>query len=169
MAVLETQQAFEMDHNNGKFRDTEGPVKLPEEYDRLKYLGYFLAGNLEPRRPIRITLAFGRPQAGHPFIMVLKAFSLLGTHRFRLVQGLSLTQAALANASGTVSFDFEPLDTLLRDPSRITGFQVWLMKPKVDPKSVPTLENVYTEPEGHVGVLPTDPQPDGFKHIDTRV
>jgi len=169
MAVLEAQQSFDLQNNTARFNENEGLLPLPEAGDRLRYLGYFLSAGLDAQRPIQIELNLGRPLAGHPFILILKAFSLLGTHRFRLVQGLSLTQEALASAKGQVAFSFEPLATLLRDPARITGFQVYLMKPKFDPASASPIETVYTEPETESGVVRAAPNLNVYKHIDTRV
>lgn len=169
MAVLEAQQSFSLQNNTARFREQEGPLPLPEPQDRLKYLGFFLTQALRPERPFRLELQFGRPLAGHPFLLLLKAFSLQGTHRFRLSQGLSLSQEALADASGRVSFEFEPLAQLLKDPSRITGFQVWLMKPKFEPQSASPEETVYTEAETERGIVRAAPRLNVFKHIDTRV
>lgn len=169
MAVLEAQQSFSLQNNTARFREQDGLFSLPEFQDRLKYLGYFLTQTLLLERPIRLELQFGRPLAGHPFLLLLKAFSVQGTYRFRINQGLSLSQEARADASGQVSFEFEPLARLLKDPSRITGFQVWIMKPKYHPPLLNPEESMSADTENETGIVRAAPQLNVFKHIDTRV
>jgi hypothetical protein len=130
MAVLEAQQSFDLKHNLAQFGEREGPVPFPEEHDRIKYIGYFLTAHLDPQRLITIKFNFGSGLAFQPLVLMLKAFSLQGTHRPHLVQGLSLSQIGETNGVGFVGFEFEPLNQLLKDPARITGFQVYLMRPQ---------------------------------------
>jgi len=168
MAVLEAQQSFDLKNNLAQFGEREGPLPFPEEHDRIKYIGYFLTAHLDPLRPIAIKFNFGSGLAFQPLVLMLKAFALQGTHRPRLVQGLSLSQIGETNGVGFVGFEFEPLNQLLKDPARITGFQVYLMRPKK--LEIPELpvESVYTEPEIGPGVVRAAPELHVYKHIDTR-
>lgn len=169
MAVLEAQQSFDLKNNLAQFGEREGPLPFPDEQDRIKYIGYFLTASLDPLRSITIKFNFGSGLAFQPLVLILKAFSLQGIHRPRLVQGLSLSEMGETNGVGFVGFEFEPLNQLLKDPARITGFQVYLMRPKKLASAAPPLESVYTEPEVGPGVVRAAPGLHVYKHIDTRV
>lgn len=169
MAVLEAQQSFDLKNNLAQFGEREGPVPFPDEQDRIKYIGYFLTAQLDVQRPIVIKFNFGSGLAFQPLVVMLKAFSLQGTHRPRLVQGLSLSEIGETNQVGFVAFEFESLNQLLKDPARITGFQVYLMRPKKIETPAPPVESVYTEPDVGPGVVRSAPGLHVYKHIDTRV
>ncbi len=40
MAVLEAQESFSVDQNLGRYKG-EGPLEIPDEEERIKYLGFF--------------------------------------------------------------------------------------------------------------------------------
>jgi hypothetical protein len=169
MAVMETQQSFDLKNNLAQFKDKEGPPAFPEEHDRVQYVGYFLTALLDADRSLQLKFNFGSGLAFQPLFLMLKAFSVLGQRQFRLVQGLSLSQSGETNGIGFVAFEFEPLAQLFKEPTRITGFQVYLMRPSKEASPAQPLETVYTEPETEEGVVRVAPQLHVYKHIDTRV
>lgn len=163
-AVLHSQETFALRDNTAHFKQGDGPIEIPDEINRMRYLGYFLAEQLNPKRSFKFRLAFGQAGSHLPFILLLRSFWLTGKRQVQIKQGLTLQAEAESNAQGVAEFEFEPLAELLKDPSRILGFNVYLIRPKEDrrrPVKPPEPEAAQPPPPG--------PFLNVLKKIDTRV
>jgi len=163
-AVLEAEESFAMEQNLGRFKQDE-PLDFPEEHERIRYLGFFLNRELNWQRPLKIQLQFSSRYAYYPLVLMLRSFGLQGKRQIRLTQGLSFHEEAVVNIAGLASFEFEPLDELLKHPERISGFLVYLIRPKAEKKE-PELE---IEREQEPGIVRASNGLNVYCKIDTRV
>ncbi len=165
-AVLEAQQSFSMENNTARFKQNDGPLELPDEAERIRYLGYILLDRLKLDKPLNLQIQFHSRYAWTPLILMLRAFGLQGQGKIRLNQGISLHQDSTINAAGLAKFEFEPLSDWLKFPDRVTGFLVYLIRPP-GPKLQPEPEE-NTDAETP-GILRAAPGLNVYKQIDTRV
>lgn len=165
-AVLEAQQNFSMENNTARFKQNDGPLELPDEAERIRYLGYILLDRLKLDKPLNLQIQFHSRYAWTPMILMLRAFGLQGQGKVRINQGISIHQDGTINAAGLAKFEFEPLSDWLKFPERVTGFLVYLIRPP-GPKAQPEPE-AFPEAETP-GILRAAPGLNVYKHIDTRV
>lgn len=163
-AVLEAEESFAMEQNLGRFKQNEA-LDFPEEHERIRYLGYFLNRELNWQRPLKIQLQFSSRYAYYPLVLMLRSFGLHGKRQIRVNQGVSFHEEAIVNIAGLASFEFEPLDEILKHPERITGFLVYLIRPKAE-KHLPEPE---PEEEQEPGIVRSSPGLNVYRKIDTRV
>lgn len=163
VAVLETQQSFALDQNTARFKQNEGPLELPEEHERIKYLGFFLLKDLNLQRELKIELRFSSRFAWTPLTLMLRAFGLQKQRNIRLTQGLSLHQDAEVNAGGLALFEFEALSEWIKYPERVTGFLVYLIRHPG--QNAPAAEEIA---EQEPGIVRASPGLNVYRRIDTR-
>ncbi|PKL76183.1 MAG: hypothetical protein CVV27_11545, partial [Candidatus Melainabacteria bacterium HGW-Melainabacteria-1] len=170
VAVLEAQQSFATDHNTAHYKG-DGPLDIPDEQERIRYLGYLLTRDIDLERRLKVQLQFNSRYAGVPLILMLRAFGLQGKHKIRLTQGLSIHQDATVNVAGNISFEFEPIGDWLKHPDRVTGFLVYLIRPP-GPKHTPgpaLVESAEADEAGETGIVRASPGLNVYRHIDMRV
>lgn len=167
VAVLESQESFDLENNLARFKDREEPLPMPEEQERIKFLGYFLSKNLDWERPIRIQLDFGSRYAYIPLFLMLRAFELKGKRNVTLKQGLSLHTEGQVNAAGLAHFEFEALGDVIRYPEKTMGFLIYLIRPQGAKAQPPTEESV--EAPSEPGIVRSQPGLNVYRKIDTRV
>ncbi|HEY9841855.1 MAG TPA: hypothetical protein V6D23_15440 [Candidatus Obscuribacterales bacterium] len=168
VAVLESQASFSIDHNLGRYKG-DTPLEIPDEEERIRYLGFFLLNTVNLKNPLKMQLQFGSRYAWTPLIMMLRAFGLQGQRKIRITQGLTLHQDAVVNASGGALFEFEPLDEWIKYPDRITGFVVYLIRPPGQRQAPPAEVVVAPEPElQEEGIIRSSPGLNVYKSIDMR-
>lgn len=165
-AVLQSQETFALRDNTAHFKKGDGPIDVPDEVNRVRYLGYFLASQLNPNRMFRFQLSFGPTLAHHEFILLLRSFWLTGKRQIQVQQGISLQAEAEVNTKGEISFEFEPLADTLKDPSRIVGFNVFLIRPQTTRKKPPPPPE---EPQHHHPPRKPGPFLNVLRKIDTKV
>lgn len=171
MAVLESQAGFELNHNLARFRQS-APVEMPPAEERVRYLGFFLTQHIALARPLRVQLRFSSYFAHTPLMLLLHAFGIQGKHRLHLTQGLSFYASAEVNAVGLVQFVFSPLSQTLKSPERVTGFMVYLIRPKVTHLSAPDTvfeASEVDDEEAGTGILRVSEGLNVYKRVDTRV
>lgn len=169
VAVLETQENFQLDHNLARYTG-DAPLELPDEEERIKYLGFFLTKNLNLRRPLKVNLQFNSRYAWTPLILMLRAFGLQGKGKIRLTQGLTLHQDAIVNNAGVAAFEFEPLGEWIKNPDRLTGFLVYLIRPPGERRPPQdTHQAAESDPqEREEGIVRASPGLNVYRHIDMR-
>lgn len=165
-AVLETQQSFAIEHNLGRFKG-DLPLEIPDEDERIRYLGFFLLNQIDLTRPLKIQLQFKSHYAWTPLILMLRGFGLQGQQQIRITQGLSLHQEGVVNAAGNVSFEFEPLGDWIKHPERVTGFLAYLIRPPGPRQEPPSAEFIQSQPEP-AGIVRASPGLNVYRHIDTK-
>lgn len=165
VAVLETQEGFQLDQNLAREKQQEGPQDLPEQGERVRYLGFFLSRDLDRWKPLRLQLQFRSRYAYTPLMLMLRAFHLQGERRVRLSQGLVRHEYTTVNSAGMALFDFGLPGDWLKQPERVTGFLVYLIRPGGILQS--PSEDTQTEPEA--GIQRAAPGLNVYKKIDTRV
>lgn len=166
VAVLETQEGFSLENNTARFKQDEGPLDLPDEAERIRYLGYILLQNLNLDKPLCLQLQFSSRYAWTPLVLMLRAFGLQGHGKIRFTQGLTMHESSTVNPAGLAKFEFDPLSDWLKFPERVTGFLVYLIRPpgakvQPEPETVPEAEKP--------AILRAAPGLNVYKHIDTRV
>lgn len=164
-AVLHSQETFALRDNTAQFKQGDGPIEIPDEVNRMRYLGYFLAEQLNHKRPFKFRLVFGHAGAHLPFVLLLRSFWLTGKRQVQIKQGLALQAETETNDQGVAEFEFEPLAELLKDPARILGFNVYLIRPKEDRRRPARA----AEQESPPPPPPSGPFLNVLKKIDTRV
>lgn len=165
-AVLETQQSFMIDQNLGRFKGDQ-PLEIPDENERIRYLGFFLLKSIDLKRPLRIQLQFGSRYAWTPLVLMLRAFGFQGQKQIRITQGLTLHQDTVVNAAGGALFEFEPVDDWLKNPERVSGFLAYLIRPP-GPRLQPADLYVPDEAPQEPGIVRASPGLNVYRHIDTR-
>lgn len=165
VAVLEAQESFETANNQAHYKQPDGPLELPEEHERLRYLGFLLTQQLDWRRPLKIDLQFHSRYAYTPLVLMLRSFELKGKRRVSFHLGLTLHSEATVNIAGLARFEFEPLADWLKDPSRVTGFQVYLIRP-AGPRQAPEPE--YQEIPDEPGIVRAKDGLNVYRKIDIR-
>lgn len=166
VAVLETQQSFAVDQNTARFQGDNGPLEIPDEHERIRYLGYILTQSLNLKRPLKIQLQFGSRYAWTPLILMLRAFGLQGQRKIRITQGLTFHQDTLVNAAGLANFEFEPFDDWIKNSERVTGFLVYLIRPPGE-RQIPIKEEQELTPEEE-GIIRSAMGLNVYRRIDTR-
>lgn len=165
-AVLEAQQSFMIDQNLGRFKGDQ-PLEIPDENERIRYLGFFLLKNIDLKRPLRIQLQFGSRYAWTPLVLMLRSFGFQGQKQIRITQGLTLHQDTVVNASGGAFFEFEPVDDWLKNPERVSGFLAYLIRPP-GPRLQPADAYIPAEDSPESGIVRASPGLNVYRHIDTR-
>lgn len=164
-AVLEAQQSFQIDQNLGRFKGNPY-LDIPDENERIRYLGFILIKSLDLARPLQIQLKFPSRFAWTPLILMLRAFGLQGKRQIRITQGLTLHQDTVVTGTGKASFDFEAFDTWIRYPERLTGFLLYLIRPS-GPRQMPPEPTSVAAPAA-TGIVRSTPGLNVYRHIDTR-
>ena len=172
VAVLETREGFEMEQNLAQFMQ-DAPLVWPEAKDRIRYLGFFLTGEMDTKREFHISLQFAPRFAGASLTLLLRGFGLQARSRgVQLTQGISLHQEARIATSGTLHFTFEPLSDLLKHPERLQGFLAYLLWPaQQDPESYAYEQDLERSQidETEAGIIRARPGLNVYRKIDTRV
>ena len=165
MAVIEAEQSFELNQDSARFKQ-DGPLEIPDEQERIRFLGYFLNETIDWKRPLKIDLNFHSRYAYRPVILMLRSFHLQGKTQLQIKQGMTLHSEAQVNLAGLARFEFEPFENWLSNPKRITGFFVYLVAPPqsqvVEPS--PVYEEVPAEP----GIVRSHQSLNVYRKIDTR-
>lgn len=170
IAVLKNQELFEIIDNNAQFRKGNAREDIPDENNRVKYLGFFLSEQLDPKRALKIKLDFKPSYAGTPLMLLLRSFTIVGKNQLRLVNGFSIQDYSEVDSNGSIRFEFEPLASFLKNPSKITGFNVFLIRPKEEkqPKQA-----IQVEPATQQAPPPSNKPKlninSPMKRIDTKV
>lgn len=148
VAVLASQQPFDVNKDNhGQLHQGQSAELLPDSVHRVRYLGYLLLDQLNLHRPLRLHLDFGSAYRHIPLILVLKGFWITGRHRLRIVTGQVLQQPSASDENGRVDFALPPLAEVITSPERLTGFHVYLIRPKAEPAlPAPVPPTVRSEP-----------------------
>ena len=169
VAVLETQEGFDLQHNLARYRQAV-PMSAPEAKEKLKYLGFFLTQHLQSHKSFEVELRFSARYAYTPLVLMLKGFGLRGKKRIHLTQGLILHQEGEINSAGVVRFAFEPLAEWLKDITRVTGFMVYLLWPVSDPSHPPSVSETFTSqnPEPESGIIRARSGLNVYRKIDTK-
>jgi hypothetical protein len=166
VAVLESQQSFVLDQNTARYKGKDGALTLPDEAEKIRYLGYILTKQIQLQRPLKIQLTFNSYYAGTPLILMLRSFGLQGKNKIRLTQGLSFHQDAVVNQAGTVTFEFDAFDEWIRYPDRVTGFLVYLIR--LPGQKIQILDTQEQEAEIEAGIMRSALGLNVYRRIDTR-
>ncbi len=166
VAVLETQQSFAVDQNTARFKGGDGPLEIPDENEKIRYLGHILTQDINLKRPLKIQLQFATRYAWTPLILMLRSFGLQGQRKIRITQGLTFHQDSLVNAAGLANFEFEPFDDWIKHPERVTGFLVYLIRPPGE-RQIPVAEEQELSPEEE-GIIRSAMGLNVYRRIDTR-
>ncbi len=166
MAVMEAEQSFELNQDTARFKQ-DGPLEIPDEKERIRFLGYFLSENIDWKRALKIDLNFHSRYAYRPVILMLRSFHLQGKTQVQLKQGLTLHTESQVNLAGLARFEFEPFENWLTNPKRITGFFVYLVAPPRTQAVEP--EPVYEEAPAEPGIVRSHQTLNVYRKIDTRV
>jgi hypothetical protein len=133
VAVLASQQPFDVNKDNhGQLHQGQSAELLPDSVHRVRYLGYLLLDQLNLHRPLRLHLDFGSAYRHIPLILVLKGFWITGRHRLRIVAGQVLQQPSISDQNGRIDFALPPLADVITHSERLTGFHVYLIRPKAE-------------------------------------
>lgn len=165
MAVMEAEQSFDLNQDSARFKQ-DAPLEIPDEKERIRFLGYFLNETIDWKRPLKIDLNFHSRYAYRPVILMLRAFHLQGKTQVQLKQGLTLHSDAQVNLAGLARFEFESFENWLTNPSRITGFFVYLVVPPRDHSVEP--EPVYEAVPAEPGIVRAHQTLNVYRKIDTR-
>ena len=166
VAVLETQQSFAVDQNTARFKGGDGPLEIPDENEKIRYLGYILTQSINLKRPLKIQLQFASRYAWTPLVLMLRSFGLQGQRKIRITQGLTFHQDSLVNAAGLANFEFKPFDDWIKNPERVTGFLVYLIRPPGE-RQIPVEEEQELSPEEE-GIIRSAMGLNVYRRIDTR-
>ena len=66
-AVLQATENFSLENNLARFKG-DTPLEIPDEEERIRYLGFFLLKMLDLKRPLKIQLDFNSRFAWTPLI-----------------------------------------------------------------------------------------------------
>jgi hypothetical protein len=161
VAVLASQQPFDITQDNqGKLYQGHSADLLPDPVHRVRYLGYLLMQQLNLHRPLRLHLDFGWAYRHIPLMLVLKGFWITGRHRLRVVTGQVLQQPGLSDQEGCVEFALPPLADVITRPEQLTGFHVYLIRPKPEPTQLAQRSSLTARSE---------PALNGRRTIDVKV
>lgn len=167
MAVLEAEESFAFADNQAEFTEREGPIPIPDEHHRVKYLGYFLTAQMDPEMPLKVALKLPSSLAHFEFHLLMRSFSLSGKKRLQVTHGITLQDQAQVAPNGQLRFEFAPLADTLKDPSKLTGFHVYLVKPPGQ-NPEPPIEEESSTIEQEPGIVRAAPKLNVYKKVDTR-